>query len=232
NRGTRTYRAPRRRRLSVPRIRHREVVASRPHGNDAHAPVAGDFAEVGARTERAVGQLPNEAVTEEAVKLLDGCHDFDRHPTAGAAAPLRDARRRCIIGRGRRHAADVLPDHVGDGLEPVQTSEPRVHEHDVLGATATKNVDATIRIAFEPGFAVHHETLFGRHESTSRDVDERSPPAEREPPSPNEDDDGGADDAETHPGPELQHGGLPRCVWLTSACWNDRATGAMAPVPV
>ena len=55
---------------------------------------------------RAVGQLPHEAVAEEAVELLDGCHDLDRDPTAGTPAPLRDARARRIVGRGRRHAAD------------------------------------------------------------------------------------------------------------------------------
>jgi hypothetical protein len=48
----------------------------------------------------------------------------------------------------------------------VQPTEPRVHEHDVFGATAAEDLDPPGRITFEPRFAVDHQTLFGRHGST------------------------------------------------------------------
>src|SRR3954451_9344370 len=124
------------------RVWHGKIAAAGPHGDQAHSAVVGDLAEIGARSDASVGQLPHEAVPEEAVELLDRCDDFDRHAAAGAAASFRGARRRRVLWSIGRHVSDGAADHVRDRVETMQATEPRVHEHDVLGAAATKYFDA------------------------------------------------------------------------------------------
>jgi hypothetical protein len=102
-------------------------------------------------------------VPEETVELFDRRDHLDGNAASGTTAPFRRARGRCARRRAHGHVADVPADHVGDGIETVQPTEPWAHEDDVFGAAATQHLNPPSRIALEPRFAIDHEALFWRH---------------------------------------------------------------------